>query len=312
MAEINLLEPPSAIVPPVAYVPGRNGALPVVPPDWLVDADRLPTQDELPYDDGIPMDTPRHGIQMNLMTDSLIRHWKDRDDYFVGGNMFVYFSPQQVKTHDYRGPDVLVVLDVDGTRERKSWVVWEEGKPPDVVIELLSDSTAEFDKDEKKKIYQDRLRVPEYFWFDPFRGDWAGFALRAGRYRRIKPDKHGRLISERLGLALVRWEGSYQRLNGWWLRWETLDGKLLPTGDECAEQADARAAQERERAEQERERAEQERARAEQADAQAAQERARAEQERKHAAQERERAEQADARAQRLAAKLRAAGIEPD
>jgi len=46
-------------------------------------------------------------------------------------------------------------------RERRSWVVWEEGKAPDVVIELLSESTAEQDKNEKKLIYQSQLRVSD-------------------------------------------------------------------------------------------------------------------------------------------------------
>ena len=84
----------------------------------------------LPYDDGIPMETPRHRFQMNLLIESLDVRWADRDDFYVGGNMFVYFSPDQVRSHDFRGPDLFVVLDVT-RRERKSWVVWQEGKGPD-------------------------------------------------------------------------------------------------------------------------------------------------------------------------------------
>jgi len=89
--------------------------------------------------------------------------------------MFVYYSLEQARNQDFKGPDVFVVLVVP-RRERKSWVVWEEGKGPDVVIELLSNSTAEHDKTAKKQTYQNRLRVPEYFWFDPFNPeDLAGF-----------------------------------------------------------------------------------------------------------------------------------------
>jgi len=47
-------------------------------------------------------------------------------------------------------------------------VVWEEGKAPDVIIELLSESTATQDKTVKKEIYQNQMRFPEYFWYDPF------------------------------------------------------------------------------------------------------------------------------------------------
>ncbi len=51
--------------------------------------------------------------------------------------MFVYFSAAQLKSEDFRGPDFFAVLGVPKA-ERKSWVVWQEGKAPDVVIELLS------------------------------------------------------------------------------------------------------------------------------------------------------------------------------
>ncbi len=207
-----------------------------------------PTADELPSDDGIPMETGQHRIQMNLLIETLEQHWADRDDFFAGGNMFIYFSPQQVRDYDYRGPDVFVALDVPRHPVRKSWVVWQEGKGPDVIIELISESTAAFDKREKKRIYQNRLRVPEYFWYDPLNGDWAGFALREGRYIPIEPDAHGRLLSQQLQLTLVRWQGVHNFIEATWLRWATLDGTLLPTSLERAEQERIRAEQERVRA----------------------------------------------------------------
>jgi len=194
-----------------------------------------PTEDDLPYDDGMPMETHRHVLQLQLLMDPLRFLWAKRNDVFIAGNMFVYFSPEQVRTHDFRGPDFFVVLGVS-PRERKSWVVWQEGKGPDVVIELLSESTAAVDKGEKKEVYRDRLRVPEYFWFDPFSADWAGFALREGVYEPIAEEAQGRLISRQLGLALERWEGTYQGIEARWLRWATMEGALLPTPQEVAEQ----------------------------------------------------------------------------
>lgn len=77
------------------------------------------TEDDLPDDDGIPMETERHVWQMHLLLESLKLAWKDHHDVYVGGNMLVYFSPKQQFTHDFRGPDVFVVLDVP-KRERKS------------------------------------------------------------------------------------------------------------------------------------------------------------------------------------------------
>ena len=111
----------------------------------------LPTEDELPYDDGDVMETERHKEQMNLLIDSLKAYWKDSRKYYAGGNMFVHFELNSAK--QFKGPDFFLVTDVDG-RERKSWVVWQENmRFPDVIIELLSDSTRETDKKEKKKLY---------------------------------------------------------------------------------------------------------------------------------------------------------------
>ncbi|NJO39363.1 MAG: Uma2 family endonuclease [Cyanobacteria bacterium CRU_2_1] len=209
-----------------------------------------PTQAELPYDDGVPMETQRHKLQMDVLLDTL-QPWLDaRSDGYIGGNMFVYYSMTQVRNRDFKGPDFFAVLGVP-KGERLSWVIWEEDKAPDVVIELLSDSTATQDKNEKKLIYQDRMRVPEYFWFDPFNpNDWAGFSLQQGVYQPIVPNAQNQLVSQSLGLALVRWQGNHKGIDTIWLRWETPNGELLPTAQEIAKQEQRQVEQERQRAEQ--------------------------------------------------------------
>jgi len=205
---------------------------------WPPDV-HLPTQDELPCDDGVPMESGRHRQQMILLIQTLQPWLAVRGDGFVGGNMFVYFSPSQLRGEDVRGPDCFVALGVP-PGERKSWVVWEEGKPPDVVIELLSPATAEQDRTTKLRLYRDRLRVPEYYWYDPFDpADWAGFQRLSGRYQPIAADSRGNLPSPLLGLCLTRWRGRYEGVEATWLRWTTPDGALLPTGDERAEAAEA-------------------------------------------------------------------------
>lgn len=204
------------------------------------DIELPPTEDELPCSDGEPMETERHVIQMNLLLETLKLYWADRQDWYIGGNMFVYFSPEQSMRYDFKGPDVFVALGVE-RRERKSFVVWYEEKGPDVVIELISDTTANYDKNQKKDIYRDKLRVPEYYWFDPFSAEWAGFSLRGGLYEPMGTDNQDRFVSQALGLALVRWHGTYQNITARWLRWATLDGEILPTGEELALHATERA-----------------------------------------------------------------------
>jgi Uma2 family endonuclease len=200
-----------------------------------------PTQDDLPCDDGIPMESQRHKLQMDLLLDPLIPWLAERDDGYVGGNMFLYFSIEQLRNQDFRGPDFFAVLGVE-KKERKSWVVWEEGKGPDVLIELLSESTRSADKNQKKRIYQNQVRVPEYFWYDPFNPeDWAGFSMVNGVYQPLTLDEGGKFISQQLGLALLCWQGVYKDVEAVWLRWASLSGVLLPTERELAQAAEARA-----------------------------------------------------------------------
>jgi len=254
---------------------------PITDPEVLESIKALPTEDDLPYDDGEPMETARHREQMQILIDSLQIHWAERTDYYVGGNMFVHYDPTD-KRHS-RGPDVFLVLDVD-QRERKSWVVWFEGmRFPDVIIELLSDTTREVDKGEKKVLYERLFRTPEYYLYDPFSQEFVAYHLWDGRYQAILPDAAHTVSSGMTGLSLGIRDG--------WLRWLTAEGVIIPTPRELAEQ-------ERQRAEQERQRAEQERQRAEQAYQQAEQERQHAEQAHQYAEQAHQQAEQERQRAE--------------
>jgi Uma2 family endonuclease len=227
---------------------------PITEPDILADIESLPTEDELPCDDGEPMETARHRDQMEVLIRSLQAHWSGRHDYYVGGNMFLHYDPRSRRK--FRGPDFFLVMNVED-RERKSWVVWQEGmRFPDVIIELLSDSTRDVDKDEKKTLYEQTFRTAEYYLYDPFSQEFLGYHLRGAHYEEVKPDAQGRITSAVTGLSLV--------VRNDWLRWETPAGQLLLTPMELWEQERQNVVQERQRAEQERQRAEQERQRAEQ------------------------------------------------
>jgi len=174
--------------------------------------------------------------------------WQARQDFFAGGNMSIYYSTRQLKSEDVRGPDFFVVLNTQ-RKERKSWVVWEEdGKYPNFILEILSDTTAKNDKGLKKQLYQDVFRTPDYFWFDPYTLELAGFKLNYRRYEQIVPNEQGWLWSEELQL--------YLGIVGEQLRFFTPSGELVPTPEEAeaqerqrAEEAEARAEAERERVE---------------------------------------------------------------
>ncbi|WOB70275.1 Uma2 family endonuclease [Microcystis aeruginosa] len=174
-----------------------------------------------------PMETELHLRQLMLLIQSLELLWKDRQDFYAFGNLTIYYSPNQRKSEYFRGPDFFVVLGV-ARKPRKSWVVWEEdGKYPHVIIDILSDSTAETDRGLKKEIYQETFRTPNYFWFDPTSLEFKGFQLMAGKYEEIAANEQGWLWSQQLELFLGVHDSQ--------LRFFTPEGKLVPTPEEVAE-----------------------------------------------------------------------------
>jgi transposase-like protein len=143
---------------------------------------------------------------------------------------------------------VFVVLGTE-KKNRRSWATWEEGgKYPNLVIELLSESTAAIDRGTKKTLYQDIWRVPEYYWFHPETLEFQGFRLVGAAYQAIASTAQGHLPSEQLALEL----GIHEQQ----LRWFTAAGDLIPLPEEAERQ---RADQEQQRADQEQQRADQER-----------------------------------------------------
>jgi Uma2 family endonuclease len=200
-----------------------------------------PGEDDLPYSDGEPVDSEIHAKQQTLLVSSLGRAWEARDDFYVGGNMFVYYSLLQTKKNDFRGPDVFVVLDTT-RRVRKSWVVWGEGgRTPDVVIELLSETTEHVDRGDKMRIYAKLLHVSNYYLFDPLTGVLEGYTLDTNRRSYVRMPAEGDLPCPALGLRLGVRHGLYQGVELDWLRWLDADGRPLPTDEELARAAEAEA-----------------------------------------------------------------------
>jgi Uma2 family endonuclease len=180
------------------------------------------------YSNEPEMESFPHLMQMLLLISGLRWQWRDRTDFFVGGNMTIYFSPSQKKSEFFRGPDFFLVLDCDPNPKRKSWVVWQEGgKYPNLIVEILSDSTAGIDRGEKRQIYQDIFRTPDYFLFDPYALVLEGYHLVEGRYQAITADSDGKMWSAQLELFL----GIYADQ----LRFFTPAGVLIQTLEEQVE-----------------------------------------------------------------------------
>lgn len=211
-----------------AYPPAGSlgmGSLVFATPDLALDTSSIVAPPGDLYSEP-PLESYLHLVQMILLFESLELFWQDRDDFFAAGNLSVYFSLRQLEAKHFRGPDFFVVLGTE-RRPRKSWMVWEEdGKYPNVIVEVLSESTEAIDRCLKKQIYQDVFRTPDYFWFDPDTLELAGFHLVDGRYEPLAPDAAGRLWSAQMDLSLGVHEGKL------WLF--TREGELLPAAKELA------------------------------------------------------------------------------
>ena len=186
------------------------------------------------YSDEPPLETYLHLQQMMLLIKCLDWLWRDRQDFFAAGNLTIYYSPHQKKSEKFRGPDFFVVLGTE-RKPRKSWVVWEEeGKYPNVIIEILSPKTAKSDRGLKKQIYQDTFRTADYFWFDPDTLEFQGFQLIQGQYQELQPNQEGWLWSQQLGL--------YLGIHNSQLRFYGDEGELVLTPEEVAERGQERVA----------------------------------------------------------------------
>jgi Uma2 family endonuclease len=201
---------------------------------------------DYPDSDGLPMAESEFQLLPLLYAVAALRtYFQGQANVYVGGNMFIYY--EEGNREAVVAPDVFVVI---GTPKyvRSSYLLWQEPKGPDFVLEITSASTRRNDQNEKPKTYA-RLGVREYFQYDPT-GDYLvprlqGLRLVEGTYQPLAttelPTGTLTLHSDVLGLDL-RLEGdSFHFYN-------PMTGQKLLTYEE-AEQARQQAEQARQQAE---------------------------------------------------------------
>ena len=189
-----------------------------------------------PTRDGRPMgETDKHRDLMMYLIAALKIHFLGQPNVYVSGTNFVFWEEGKPKSRI--SPDTYVVFGPD-SRRRDSYMAWKEGDHlPSVVIEVTSRSTQREDVETKLPLYEQTLKTPEYFLFDPT-GDYLkprlqGYRLTDGQYVRLELTG-GRLHSEQLGLDLVQ-VGETLRL------YDPAKRLFLPTPQEQAERTEAEA-----------------------------------------------------------------------
>ncbi|MEQ9551391.1 MAG: Uma2 family endonuclease [Coleofasciculus sp. G3-WIS-01] len=288
----------------------------------------LPTMYDLPSEDpeepGLPDEF--HDWQAQLLSLTFCPPHYPLSQIFYASDLNLYYDVRHPLW--YKRPDWFGVVGVprlyDDVDMRLSYVVWQEGVNPFVVVELLSPGTEREDLGEqvnqvreseleqgvgngqdiqrstedkpprKWQVYEQILHIPYYVVFSRYTNQLRAFKLNGAHYQELEV-QDGRVWMSELGLGLGLWQGEFQGINRLWLRWYDAQGNWILTE---AEQERQRAEQERQRAEQERQRAEQERIQKAQALQQAQ--------------QDRQRAKAAQAQLDALIERLRESGIDPD
>ena len=266
----------------------------------------LPSED--PEEPGLPDEF--HDLQPHLLAQTCQLPDRPRTDYFIAKDLNLYYDREHPQW--YKRPDWFLVLGARPSENlqelRLSYVIWQERVSPFLVVELASPGTEDEDlgrterKEEirptKWEVYEEILQVPYYVVYDRYENQFRGFvlrfssgdALRASQYEELALEE-GRLWLEELGLGLGLWQGSYEGVEGLWLRFYDRFGDWIPTPNERADLQQQRAIL----AEDERDR-----------------ERLEKEQERQRADRERQEKEQIQSELQQLKAKLQKLDIDLD
>jgi Uma2 family endonuclease len=242
--------------------PAENGKLPTHLPDHL----------ELPDENDEIVENFREQPQGELL-DQAIRPIIDKlhpkRDFALGHDCGIYWRLTNPLVKGAVCPDWFYVPrvppDLDG-HFRRSYVLWKENVPPEVLIEYASeDGSKERDRtpyEGKFWIYEQAVRGRYYAIFVVETGELEVHRLVGSRYRRQKPNKRGHYSIMPLGVELGVWHGFYLNETAPWLRWYDAQGNMLPSDVERADAERQRADAERQRADAERQRADAERQRA--------------------------------------------------
>jgi Uma2 family endonuclease len=208
----------------------ENGTL-LTCPEWAI-----PRVDDLIIEDGKPVESITINQLMRLLCEALYSSWAGPGagrTFAVFSDVGLFAEPKQTPLC----PDVMLSLDVPVGRDRRkkennSYFVWSFGKPPDVVIEFVSDRYGG-EATHKMQRYA-AIRVLYYVIYDPrevLRGEvLQAYHLVHGIYEPFDP-----AWLPGVGLGLKLWEGEYEGVSDVWLRWTDHDGNVIPTGKERAD-----------------------------------------------------------------------------
>ena len=157
--------------------------------------------DLYPESDGKPMaETERHFKALVKNMGRIEGHLAPISDAYVHGDLMMYYEEGDPRKSI--SPDIFVAFGV-GRKERRTYKIWEEGKPPDFVLEFASKSTYRWDLTRKVELYA-AIGIREYCVYDVDRRYLPrvlmGFRLVGDEYVEILPLENGGIFAETLGV----------------------------------------------------------------------------------------------------------------
>lgn len=206
----------------------------------------LPTMYDLPSENleepGLPDEY--HLWQAQLCSATFQPPNYPEDLVFVASDLNLYYNPQQ--TGWYKRPDWFGVVGIprlyEGRDLRLSYVIWQEGVRPTVVMEFLSPSTRNEDLGQSKpkgqqpskwQVYEQILGIPYYIVFDRYQDELMVFELQGGQYKQLTLTEPSIWLPN-LELGLGLWQGEYHTLHRQWLRWYDAKGNPISLPEEAA------------------------------------------------------------------------------
>ncbi len=195
-------------------------------------------------EDDEPVDNIFSAIQQRLLVEPLYSSWTgpgEERPFFAESNIGVFYllkAPPLV-------PDALLSLDVEAdpdiwAKEHRSYFIWEFGKPPDVVVEVVSNKIGNEDTSKLDKYA--RMKVSYYVIYDPDKR-LSENVLKVYRLNGYEYQLHSGEQLPGIHIGLRLWEGIYSEMGTTWLRWIDEQGNLILTGKELAERETARSLQ---------------------------------------------------------------------
>lgn len=143
----------------------------------------------------------------------LALHFGNPDTTLIEYDRWIVASPQENRARARR-PDLLIAFNVSPQdyRDSNGYVISEQSKPPDFVLEVASASTADVDTGVKREDYAS-LGIPEYWRFDETGAHHltrlAGDILEGDSYRPTPIEEVAPGVLQGYSLALniiLRWD----------------------------------------------------------------------------------------------------------